>query len=124
MKYTVEVGRYSDNDNSNVKYRDVDYVCKHKGFTPTTFANDIALFRLSSPINNVQPVSYGSLTSFYTNMPFKVIGFGAFDAANKNYPDQLLEGDVFYVSNQYCGQKWFTYIDSSKVCAAGYGMQE
>jgi len=123
-KYTVEIGRYSDKDNTNVKYRDVDYICKNKKFSPSTFENDIALFRLSAPVRNVQTVDYGELTSFYTNMPFKVIGFGATDAENKNYPTTLLEGDVFYVSNQYCGQKWQTYIDDSKVCTAGYGMQD
>ena len=55
---------------------------------------------------------------------FKVIGFGATDAENKNYPTTLLEGDVFYASNQCCDQKWQTCIDDSKVCTAGYGMQE
>lgn len=123
-KYAVEIGRYSDYSNNNVVYRDVNYVCQHKNFQPQTFTNDIALFRLSNPVNNIQPVDYKEFTSFYPNMPFKIIGYGATDAFQTKYASTLLEGDVFYVTNQFCSQKWVSYIDDNKICASGYGMQD
>jgi len=122
QNYAVEIGINGDNKS----FRHIDYICKHKDFEPDTLANDIALFRLSEPVYGSESLTVGSYGTydFSKNMMFRVIGMGTEDPIDEVYTGNLMEANVFYVTNSECKNTWNSLVDNSKMCASGFGVQE
>ncbi|XP_061823747.1 chymotrypsin-like protease CTRL-1 [Nerophis lumbriciformis] len=115
--------------NPNEVSRTVAQVIVHPDYNNSTFENDIALFRLSSPItytNYIQPVCMASNTSqFHSATKCWGTGWGRLgsDQPNVGY-DMLQEVEIPVVGNKQCACNYNLVphsITSNMLCAGEEG---
>uniref|UniRef100_A0A3Q1G3G6 Peptidase S1 domain-containing protein n=1 Tax=Acanthochromis polyacanthus TaxID=80966 RepID=A0A3Q1G3G6_9TELE len=102
------MGRQSQQGtNPNEVDRTVAEIISHPNYNPTTFDNDIALLRLSSPVNFttfIVPVCVAaSGSTFHAGVETWVTGYGTIASGVSNpFPQNLMEVQVPIVGNRQC----------------------
>ncbi|XP_034055547.1 prostasin-like [Gymnodraco acuticeps] len=117
---TVVLGRESmKGKNLNEVSRAVDKIITHPAYDALSDDNDMALLKLSSPVNftdYIQPVCLASANStFYTGDNNWVVGFGATSFGGPN-ADTLQEVRVPIVGNNECTCA-YPYLTDNMICA-------
>ncbi|XP_047214188.1 transmembrane protease serine 9-like isoform X1 [Girardinichthys multiradiatus] len=109
---TVYLGRQSqEGPNPNEVNRTVSQIISHPDYNPITLNNDIALLKLSVPVNftsYISPVCLAASNStFYSGVQSWVTGWG-----NIRYDGNLLEVEAEIVGNAQCRCDYGSLVDN------------
>uniref|UniRef100_A0A3Q2DX71 Peptidase S1 domain-containing protein n=1 Tax=Cyprinodon variegatus TaxID=28743 RepID=A0A3Q2DX71_CYPVA len=125
---TVYLGRQSqEGSNPNEVIRKATQITIHPDYISTSFNNDIAVLRLSAPVNFTQyilPVCLAALNStFYTGVDSWITGWGNIGSGVPlPSPQNLMEVNVPVVGNRQCKCSYGeSTITENMICA---GLQE
>jgi len=122
-RYTVVAGEHNQNSNEGSEQsRTVSQVLRHPNYNANTFANDIALMRLSTPLNfdtYVQPANIPS-ASFSPAANLVVAGWGT-TSSGGSLSSILLKVTVPLVSTAVCQQAYGSDIRAGMLCAGTGG---
>ncbi|KXN66303.1 trypsin-like serine protease [Conidiobolus coronatus NRRL 28638] len=95
---------------------------RHPGYDDDTLLNDIAIWKLDSPIT--VPVSFVTLDdgSFanQVDMPAEAIGWGRIDPSNNKTPSRLQHTILPIYDNQQCSEGYGSEISPEAQVCAGY----
>ncbi|XP_034001432.1 transmembrane protease serine 3-like isoform X2 [Trematomus bernacchii] len=123
LTMTVVLGLESmSGPNLNNVSKAIDKIIVHPMYNFFDNDNDMALLKLSSPVNftdYIQPVCLASANStFYTGVSSWVVGFGA-NSSGGPYADTLQEVRVSVVGNNECkcSKQYSPYITDTTICA-------
>ncbi|XP_061911769.1 testisin-like [Entelurus aequoreus] len=122
--WTVSLGRQNlDGLNLNEVSRTVQTIILHPGFDSSTFDNDIALLKLTSPVNftdYIRPVCLAASSSnFISGTDSWVTGWGRIqEGVLLPFPQTLQEVEVPVVGNRQCNcQYGVGSITDNMICA-------
>jgi hypothetical protein len=123
---TVWVGGNDRRVETQGERRIVGQVITHPNYDPNTFAHDLALLRVNTPINNIEPVRLAN-AQVMTNeaapgQPVTVSGWGLL-AEGGGAPNQLHDVTIPVVSNTICNGPlaYSGRVTSTMLCA---GLQQ
>lgn len=124
--------RFAEHDlsHSNEKYRHfdrpVEKVISHSQFDPDTFANDIALLKLTQPVEYspaVKPICLADdEREMFTNRTAVTAGWGKTDPHGTITLGPLRHGRLQVLSNQQCERQHRSSIPIIFMCAAENGI--
>ncbi|XP_045899482.1 mast cell tryptase-like [Micropterus dolomieu] len=120
---TVNLGLDSLNlSNTDAMSRTVSQIIKHPNYNTTTNDNDIALLKLSSPVNftdYIRPVCLAVDGSVFNNgTTCWVTGWGDIQTnVSLPFPERLQEVSVHIVSNSDCNVTYGGKIKNNMICA-------
>ncbi|XP_010734718.3 trypsin II-P29 [Larimichthys crocea] len=110
--------------NLNEVSRTVSLIIKHPNYNPSSFNNDMALLKLSSPVrytNYIRPVCLAAQSSeFKAKTPCWLAGWGTIGSdVPLPYPERLQQVSVPIVSNTQCSNAYegIVPITSNMMCA-------
>ncbi|TMS14882.1 JmjC domain-containing protein 8 [Larimichthys crocea] len=110
--------------NPNEVSRTVSLIIKHPNYNPSSFNNDMALLKLSSPVrytNYIRPVCLAAQSSeFKAKTPCWLAGWGTIGSdVPLPYPEKLQQVSVPIVSNTQCSNAYegIVPITSNMMCA-------
>nr|CAD7400254.1 unnamed protein product [Timema cristinae] len=114
----------STNRYSGGSTHQVAQIIEHSGYgVGSTYNNDVAVFRVSTPFvfsNNVQPVNLASNNLNLAGGTYtKVAGWGALTSGGSS-PDNLMEVSLPVVTNTQCAQIYGSSSITSSMLCAGY----
>lgn len=104
-------------------YRNVSQIIIHPDFNPKTSDNDIALIKLSSPVEQtpITLVAQDDETFTTTGVINRIIGWGETnsDILQSNFPDTLMQADVPIISNDDCNalESYDGLVTPNMICA-------
>ncbi|CAG2062861.1 unnamed protein product [Timema podura] len=114
----------STNRYSGGSTHQVSQIIEHSGYgVGSTYNNDVAVFRVSTPFvfsNNVQPVNLASNNLILAGGTYtKVAGWGALSSGGSS-PDNLMEVSLPVVTNTQCAQIYGSSSITNSMLCAGY----
>ncbi|KAM6117873.1 chymotrypsin-like protease CTRL-1 [Pterocles gutturalis] len=124
--HIVVLGEYDlDSSAESVQVKTVDRVVTNPSWDPFNINNDIALLRLSSPAQlgpRVSPVCLAPASLALPNgLQCVTTGWGRSNPNSPEFPVQLQQVTLPFVSATQCKQYWGNMITSSMVCAGAAG---
>lgn len=123
-KVTVCTG-YTDLLQSYIPVTSVSQIIVHPDYNPSTFTDDIALIKLSSPLTwsvNKQPIIITDVDSYATGTPAVVSGWGLRSTAQgSSSPNQLYAGNITVSSSSAVSFHYKKLISGIAPVAPFYG---
>ncbi len=124
----VSNGKTTDPSNLSISYgnynnqlgniANISQVIVHPNYDDVEINNDIALLKLSSPINNIAPIILDRSSPLSAGMEAYVGGWGNISTSGDVYPENLQEVMVPVVDFDTCNSSYFT-LTNNMFCA-GY----
>lgn len=94
----------------------------HEEFNLTTISNDIALIRLTEPVDPNEYIQIVPLPQNnedqYAGATVRISGWGLTDGSANELSDVLRYVDVIVMTNEIC-KLFFNYITAGKLCTSG-----
>ncbi|MEM7031705.1 MAG: trypsin-like serine protease [Chloroflexota bacterium] len=125
----VAAGRHTLSSDQGQRIR-VSQIVNHQSYSPATLDNDIALLRLSEPVELEGSLALAGLISFadesllVPNSYAVVTGWGATNGNGSDYPDNLQQAAVPLVTNEACSAAYDPQFGegsvTSNMLCAGY----
>jgi len=104
MNVWVDLNRH-DLTNSSEPFlrRGISFWTQHPEYDDYTFHNDLALYKLDTPVDDFAPVDldFGGQEVTFESLT-ELVGWGSLDVQCRRYPDLLHEGDSPVSTEQQC----------------------
>ncbi|KAL2088404.1 hypothetical protein ACEWY4_015303 [Coilia grayii] len=109
----------------NIQTMRVERVFTHPQWNPSTINNDIALIKLTTPLNmnaHVSPVCLAETADVFPGgMTCVTSGWGLMRHNAMFTPDKLQQAALPLLSNEQCKKHWGSNISDVMICAGGDG---
>lgn len=113
-EFSMQIGARDTGDSRDGITVDISEIHIHPNWSSRQTINDIALLKLSSPVNN----GTVGFTTGSTGDLATLLGWGDTSHGNGEYPDILQSVDLPIISQSECSSRWGSSIPSTQICAS------